>query len=73
MNTTLSPSVLRWARERAGLSEIELAEKAGVDLRLLQTWEATGSIPFAKVDLVAEKTHTPFGYLFLSHPPEENR
>jgi Zn-dependent peptidase ImmA (M78 family)/transcriptional regulator with XRE-family HTH domain len=70
MNATLSPKVLRWARDKAGLTEETLAEKIGVSLGLVKEWEKTGSIPFSLVELLAEKTRTAFGFLFLDEPPQ---
>jgi Zn-dependent peptidase ImmA (M78 family) len=69
MNTTLNPNVLQWARKKAGLSEETLAEKIGVKLGIVKEWETTGSIPFALVEKLAEKTRTAFGFLFLQEPP----
>jgi Zn-dependent peptidase ImmA (M78 family) len=69
-DATLNPGVLRWARNKAGLSEATLAEHIGVQLGLVQKWEATGSIPFSLVETLAEKTRTPFGFLFLQEPPQ---
>jgi Zn-dependent peptidase ImmA (M78 family)/transcriptional regulator with XRE-family HTH domain len=69
MNTTLNPNVLQWARKKAGLSEETLAKKIGVHLGLVKEWETTGSIPFAIVEKLAEKTRTAFGFLFLPEPP----
>lgn len=34
-------------------------------------WEQDGSISFKRAEKLAEKTHTPFGYLFLPEPPED--
>ena len=66
----LNPGVLRWARNKAGLSEATLAERIGVQLGLVKKWEATGSIPFSLVEPLADKTDTPFGFLFLQEPPQ---
>lgn len=70
MKATLEPKVLRWAREQAGLSEAAVAEKVGVSVRDVAEWEKTGSIPFEAVETLAQKTHTPFGFLFLREPPK---
>jgi Zn-dependent peptidase ImmA (M78 family) len=69
MNATLKPKVLQWARSKAGLSEDDLAARIGVQLGIVKEWEATGSIPFALVEKLAEKTRTAFGFLFLEEPP----
>ena len=34
-------------------------------------WERTGAISFARIDRLAQKTHTPLGLLYLSEPPDE--
>ncbi|MXZ83079.1 MAG: ImmA/IrrE family metallo-endopeptidase [Synechococcus sp. SB0666_bin_14] len=62
-----SPEVLRWARERAGLS---LADLQGKFPRLAD-WEAETRKPTMKqLEAFAKKTRTPFGFLFLPEPPE---
>ncbi len=71
MNLTLEPQTIRWARERAGLEVPVLAKKLGVKPERLEEWEQTGKLPYKKVELLAAKTHTPFGQLFLKEPPEE--
>lgn len=74
MNVTLQPKVLQWARHRAGLSEAALGKKLGIAAapadRVTQ-WERDGVITYKRAEKLAEKTHTPFGYLFLHEPPEE--
>jgi Zn-dependent peptidase ImmA (M78 family) len=72
MKTTLNPSVLKWARQRAGLNEEDLAQKIGLSNQSrVQEWERTGEIEFGKLERVAQATHTPIGYLFLPQPPQE--
>jgi Zn-dependent peptidase ImmA (M78 family)/transcriptional regulator with XRE-family HTH domain len=72
MNVTLEPRILRWARERAGLDESALAKKLGVKkVERVTEWEMTGELPYVKAELLAQKTYTPFGYLFLKEPPED--
>ena len=68
---TLEPEVLRWARDRVGLSQEELAKKIPVSLERVTEWEETGKISIAQADKLAAKTYTPLGYLYLSEPPEE--
>lgn len=72
MKTTLNPTLLRWARERADLSAEQLAHKMGIKKsdRVLE-WEKTGTLSVEQIETLAQKTHTPFGYLFLSEPPHE--
>lgn len=37
----------------------------------MQEWETTGRIKFRQAEILAEKTYTPFGFLFLPKPPSE--
>lgn len=72
MNVTLEPRILRWARERAGLDESALARKLGIkQVGRVTQWETSGELPYKKAELLAQKTYTPFGYLFLKEPPED--
>lgn len=74
MKIKLNPDVLRWARERSGLDESSLAKKvlgargAASDVR---EWETTGELALRWVEIIAEKTNTAFGYLFLPKRPDE--
>lgn len=69
---TLQPKVLRWARERAGFTPKELAEKFPVKPERVKEWEETGKISVAQADKLAAKTYTPLGYLYLPEPPDES-
>jgi len=71
MKITLQPALLEWARTRAGLSVEELAEKVGVKPETAEHWEEAGELTYVQARKLAAKTHTPFGYLFLSKPPVE--
>ena len=68
---TLKPEVLRWARERADLSQERLAEKMNVKPERVKEWETAGELSIAQADRLAARTYTPLGYLYLSQPPEE--
>ncbi len=64
----VSPHMLRWARERAGLSAEDLQKQ----FPKLPAWERGEAHPTLKqLEMFARKTHTPFGYFFLEQPPEE--
>ena len=67
----LQPRVLTWARRRIRFSQEELAIKMQVKIERVVEWEETGHISIAQVDRLANRTHTPVGYLYLSEPPEE--
>jgi Zn-dependent peptidase ImmA (M78 family)/transcriptional regulator with XRE-family HTH domain len=72
MNISLEPRILRWARERAGLDVSALAKKLGIKkVERVTEWETTGELPYEKAELLAQKTYTPFGFLFLKEPPED--
>jgi len=63
----VSPKVLQWARERAGLSVTALAVK----FPYLVDWEAEITQPTMKqLESFAKTVHVPFGYLFLPEPPD---
>ena len=68
----LSSNVLKWARERAGLSASLLAEKMKVSAQTLAAWEENGRISVSKVEEIARRTHTPVGYLYLHSPPDDS-
>lgn len=64
----VSPALLRWARERAGLDVATLADRFP---KLFQ-WEDGGAGPTLKqLEAFAKAVHVPFGYLMLPEPPQE--
>lgn len=71
MEVSLQPQVLQWARERAGLSEEDLAKKVGTKPERVSEWEHSGRLKFNQAQKLAKATYTPFGYLYLRTPPEE--
>jgi transcriptional regulator with XRE-family HTH domain len=72
MNITLQPRVLRWVRERAGLSKADLAAGLGLGLDKIDDWEHRGALTFGQAERLAKKTHAPLGYLFLQEPLRES-
>jgi Zn-dependent peptidase ImmA (M78 family) len=65
---SINTNVLRWAIERAGLS-IDILEK---DFPKLEDWLSGDLQPtISKVEKLARKTRTAFGYFFLKNIPEE--
>lgn len=73
MNLSLTPRVLRWARERAGLDQTTLAKKVTgkPTAERVKQWEKTGMLTFAQVRKLAHATHTPEGFLYLNEPPDD--
>lgn len=65
----LQPAVLRWARERAGLSVAALAQKVEVKTERVLEWESSGAISMIRVKKLARATRTPPDYLFQPAPP----
>ena len=69
---TLEPSVLRWARERAGFDAGTVAAKIGVKPERVVEWERSGRISVSQADRLAHHTRTPVGYLYLRRPPRDD-
>ncbi len=68
MRVSVEPGLVRWARERAGKAQDDLAKK----FRKLPDWESGKTQPTLKqLEAFARKVHVPFGYLFLVEPPDE--
>src|SRR2546427_4245235 len=60
--------LIRWARERSGLTESDLTER----FPKFEQWERGEAFPTLKqLEDYAKKMLTPFGYFFLPEPPEE--
>ena len=68
----LEPELLRWSRERASLTVGQLAENMGIEVTDIHQWEESGNIKMKDAEELARVTYTPFGYLFLSEPPDES-
>lgn len=61
--------LLRWAHERAGISQSKLEGR----FPKLRAWETGDTQPTLKqVEAFARAVRVPVGYLFLSRPPEES-
>ena len=70
--TFIKPELVVWARERAGLSGKDLAKKMSVSPERLHDWQTgKASLTIRQMGKLAQKTYTPFGYLFASKVPEE--
>ena len=65
---SIEPSLLTWARERAGKSQEDLCTR----FKKLPEWEDGQLDPTLKqLENFAQAVHVPLGYLFLPEPPEE--
>lgn len=68
----INTHMLTWARERSGIDVPDFARKCGVTEDRLLEWESgKRTMTFNQAMRYAEKAHVPFGYLFLTMPPEE--
>ena len=64
----VKPKLLRWARERASMDADALAHRFQKD----HEWESGDVHPTLKqLEKLAKTVHAPFGYFFLSEPPDE--
>ena len=70
IRVAVKPELLRWARERSGLAQEDLAARSRFGK--LPEWESGRTKPTLKqVEAFADAVHIPVGYLFLEAPPEE--
>ncbi|MCY4264957.1 MAG: XRE family transcriptional regulator [Gammaproteobacteria bacterium] len=68
IRVSIEPALLRWARERAGMAPEDLTKK----FSKLSEWESGLKQPTLKqLEEFARTVHVPFGYLFLTEPPDE--
>jgi|FLOH01.1.fsa_nt_gi Zn-dependent peptidase ImmA (M78 family)/transcriptional regulator with XRE-family HTH domain len=68
----ITPSVLEWARNRAFMTIDALSDKLSVKTEKIAMWEKGDAKPtFKQAQNVAKALQVPFGYLFLTQPPEE--
>ncbi|AKS06538.1 XRE family transcriptional regulator [Pseudomonas trivialis] len=69
----INPEILSWSRQRAGLSEAQVAKGLSVKLERVKEWEGGLSFPtFNQSQKWAAVVHVPFGFLFLKAPPQEH-
>ena len=68
----ISAPIVKWARERAGLSQDELAAQLhNVKPNQIDAWERGQSYPtFVQAEKLAEQVRLPFAILFMQNPPE---
>ncbi len=69
----ITPRLLTWARERDRLTARQGAERLKLKPERLVAWENGTERPtLRQVEIAAQRLNVPFGYLFLSTPPEEH-
>ncbi len=63
IRVSVNPELLRWARERADITQEDLLPK----FKKLADWESGQAQPTLKqLESFAKSVHVPFGYLFLA-------
>lgn len=70
----INPAVLKWARERAGLSPQQLGERLGKSVKpeKVADWESGECKPtIPQAEKLARALRVPFSYLLLDEPPRE--
>ena len=68
----ITGTVVKWARKRAQLTVDDVATGLGVKADRVVAWEVEDARPtLRQAEEMANRLHVPFGYLFLSSPPEE--
>jgi len=66
----INPDILIWARKRAGIDE----ESLFAFNKKYTDWELGKSRPtFKQAQTLAKKLRIPFGFLYLSKPPVEEK
>lgn len=68
MSAVIRPCVLEWAQRRGGRDDDDMRGRFANWDRWLAEEERPG---FSEVEAIADFTHVPVGYLFLSEPPQE--
>jgi Zn-dependent peptidase ImmA (M78 family) len=70
MEVPVNPELLRWARERAGLSFDQLANNF-VEAAKIRSWENSTALPtLAQAEALATKLRIPLPILLLDEPPK---
>ena len=71
--TAITPELLVWARERAGLTLPEVAHYVSKDVEDVAAWEAGTAWPtYKQLEKIAQGLyHRPVALFFLPEPPEE--
>lgn len=70
--TSVSQSVLKWARERAGLSPVEVASRLQKAPETVLAWEAGEAFPaYGQLETLAQVYRRPVALFFLPEPPFE--
>ncbi len=68
----INPAMLRWAMQRVGMTEADLAAAFKKPGGVIDAWLSGGAAPtFKQAQRLAKRLRVPFGYLFLAEPPQD--
>ena len=69
----ISPCMVNWAIQRGRRDSADVARKVGVTVEKVESWSnGTAKPTFRQAQDLAHVLRIPFGFLFLSKPPEES-
>ncbi len=71
----VTPSVLKWARRRAGHSVNEVAEELHVAAAQVRAWETSNAVQptVSQAEQLADLYNRPLAFFYLSRPPGDRR
>ena len=67
----LEPSVVKWVIDSSGMGRDAVAQKTGVDRRLVDEWVRTGVMDYSKMGRLAGCVRRPEAILLLKSPPDD--
>jgi len=74
IKVNINPLVLKWAREEAGYSIEEIAEKLSIDTSRYLEWEEKGEgIPLGKLKKIANYFKRQIAFFFLTEVPQKTK
>jgi len=75
VSALVTPSVLRWARKRAGYSVGQVANRLGVDAGQVRAWEIGDAVhpTVSQAERLADLYKRPLAFFYLSCPPGDRR
>jgi hypothetical protein len=68
----INPTMLRWAMERVGATNADLAAAFKKPTEAIAAWLVGDTAPtFKQAQQLAKRLRVPFGFLFLAEPPAD--
>ena len=72
LKALITPSVIKWAREKSHYSLETAAKKIGVNLEKLKEWESGKSLPtMTQARKMSQTYRRPLAAFYLPHPPKD--